>query len=166
MRVADLCNKHKSYNKLYLSLACFTIISQSPSSVTQVIIFLPSKMSLHGMSEYIFTVLSYLLLLISCDMKKKVIVMTNLFTTNTNNSYTTDTTDEIILNLFPTCNGVNYVYIRASIFNKQYYGVLKQRRIIYAYCLRRKSPYWILMDSTTMRQCDSTTMRQYDSTTT
>ena len=43
-----------------INCICLSCVSQlfpnPPSSVTQVIIFLRSKMSLHGMSEYTFTV--------------------------------------------------------------------------------------------------------------
>ena len=55
MSAADLCN-----TSLMINCICLSCVSQlfpnPPSSVTQAIIVLPSKMSLHGMSEYTFTV--------------------------------------------------------------------------------------------------------------
>ena len=55
LRVADWCNKSCIINCICLSCVS-QLFPNPPSSVTQVIIFLPSKMSLHGMSEYTFTV--------------------------------------------------------------------------------------------------------------
>ena len=106
MRVADLCN-----TSLIINCICLSCVSQlfpnHSSSVTQVIIFLPSKMSLHGMSEYTFTVFTLFVAFNLLQYDKKVIVMTNLFAINTNYSYTTDTKDKTILNFFLTI--VNYV---------------------------------------------------------